>query len=186
MPALSCLLHVWGSPQDIVGAGTQSNIQGAGRLRRRFFWLQQGKVLQSHFQEEGKGLYGLSAKLTACGCAATWLCPNMHVTESLNTCHVQVHAENGEAVALGQKLVFEAGITGPEGHALSRPAVLEGEATARAIRLASFVGVPLYVVHVMSIDAMEEVRDWLCLCHVLALPACGRLLVCGWGLNCLW
>jgi dihydroorotase-like cyclic amidohydrolase len=37
--------------------------------------------------------------------------------------------------------------------------VLEGEATGRAIRLASFVGVPLYVVHVMSIDAMEEVRN---------------------------
>lgn len=69
----------------------------------------------------------------------------------------QVHAENGEAVALGQQLVFDAGVTGPEGHALSRPAELEGEATARAIRLAGFVGVPLYVVHVMSIDAMEEV-----------------------------
>ncbi len=49
-------------------------------------------------------------------------------------------------------------MTGPEGHALSRPAVLEGEATGRAIRLARVVGVPLYVVHVMSIDAMEEVR----------------------------
>jgi dihydropyrimidinase len=74
-------------------------------------------------------------------------------------CLLQVHAENGEAVALGQQLVYDAGITGPEGHALSRPAVLEGEATGRAIRLASFVGVPLYVVHVMSIDAMEEVRN---------------------------
>eukprot|EP00775_Hariotina_reticulata_P003434 gene3434-3706_t len=69
----------------------------------------------------------------------------------------QVHAENGEAVVLGQQLVYDAGVTGPEGHALSRPAVLEGEATARAIRLARFVGVPLYVVHVMSSDAMEEV-----------------------------
>jgi hypothetical protein len=70
---------------------------------------------------------------------------------------VQVHAENGEGVALGQQLVYDAGITGPEGHALSRPAVLEGEATTRAIKLASFVGVPLYVVHVMSKDALEEV-----------------------------
>ena len=69
-----------------------------------------------------------------------------------------MHAENGDAVALGQKLVFEGGITGPEGHALSRPAVVEGEATARAIKLAKFLNVPLYVVHVMSIDAMEEVR----------------------------
>lgn len=87
---------------------------------------------------------------------------------------VQVHAENGEGVALGQQVVFDAGITGPEGHALSRPAVLEGEATARAIKLASFVGVPLYVVHVMSKDALEEVGgltqtrvelgaiDWAC------------------------
>lgn len=69
----------------------------------------------------------------------------------------KVHAENGDAVALGQQAVYAAGITGPEGHALSRPAVLEGEATARAIKLAKFLDVPLYVVHVMSIDAMEEV-----------------------------
>lgn len=34
---------------------------------------------------------------------------------------------------------------------------LEAEATSRAIRLASFVNTPLYVVHVMSIDAMEEI-----------------------------
>jgi len=37
------------------------------------------------------------------------------------------------------------------------PIQLEGEATARAIRLARFVNTPLYVVHVMSIDAMEEI-----------------------------
>ena len=70
----------------------------------------------------------------------------------------QVHAENGDAVALGQEKVFvEMGVTGPEGHALSRPAGLEGEATARAARLAEFVNTPLYVVHVMSGDAAEEV-----------------------------
>ncbi|CAO2837399.1 unnamed protein product [Amaranthus hypochondriacus] len=68
-----------------------------------------------------------------------------------------VHAENGDAVFEGQKRMIELGITGPEGHALSRPPLLEGEATSRAIRLARFVNTPLYVVHVMSIDAMEEV-----------------------------
>ncbi|KAK9154435.1 hypothetical protein Sjap_001915 [Stephania japonica] len=68
-----------------------------------------------------------------------------------------VHAENGDAVAEGQKRMMELGITGPEGHALSRPPELEGEATGRAIRLASFVNTPLYVVHVMSIDALDEI-----------------------------
>ncbi|KAH1237547.1 Dihydropyrimidinase [Glycine max] len=56
-----------------------------------------------------------------------------------------------------RKKIIELGITGPEGQALSWPAVLEGEATARAIHLADFVNTPLYVVHVMSIDAMEEI-----------------------------
>eukprot|EP00929_Paragymnodinium_shiwhaense_P083226 TRINITY_DN4426_c0_g1_i1.p1 TRINITY_DN4426_c0_g1~~TRINITY_DN4426_c0_g1_i1.p1 ORF type:complete len:532 (+),score=179.55 TRINITY_DN4426_c0_g1_i1:42-1598(+) len=70
----------------------------------------------------------------------------------------QVHAENGDAVAVGQQLMIEKGITGPEGHALSRPAELEGEATHRAIQLARFIGNPLYVVHVMSHEAAEAVR----------------------------
>jgi dihydropyrimidinase len=34
----------------------------------------------------------------------------------------QIHGENGDAVVLWQRKVFEDGITGPEGHALSRPA----------------------------------------------------------------
>ena len=46
-----------------------------------------------------------------------------------------VHAENGEAVEDGRAAIFAAGITGPEGHGLSRPAAVEEEATGRAIRL---------------------------------------------------
>lgn len=70
----------------------------------------------------------------------------------------QVHAENGDAVAHGQEYVVNTlGVTGPEGHAMSRPEVLEVEATSRAIRLAEFVGSPLYVVHVMGKQPAEEI-----------------------------
>lgn len=70
----------------------------------------------------------------------------------------QVHAENGDAVARGQEYVFrDLGIKQPKGHALSRPEVLEAEATGRAIRLAEFVGSPLYVVHVMGREAASEI-----------------------------
>ena len=68
-----------------------------------------------------------------------------------------VHAENGDAVAVGQAEMIARGVTGPAGHALSRPKVLEAEATGRALRLAQFAGAPLYVVHVMSDGAADEV-----------------------------
>lgn len=69
----------------------------------------------------------------------------------------QVHAENGEAVAHLQAQVFGSGISGPEGHALSRPSLLEAEATTRAIALAALVPTPLYVVHVMARGAAEAI-----------------------------
>jgi dihydropyrimidinase len=68
-----------------------------------------------------------------------------------------VHAENGELVYALQKSVFEAGFTGPEGHPLSRPPEVEGEAANRAIRIAEVLGVPLYLVHTSCIDALEAV-----------------------------
>jgi dihydropyrimidinase len=47
-----------------------------------------------------------------------------------------VHAENGELVLHGQRRMAKLGITGPEGHAMSRPPAVEAEATGRASRIA--------------------------------------------------
>ncbi len=68
-----------------------------------------------------------------------------------------VHAENGELVYLLQKEVMKMGITGPEGHPLSRPPMVEGEAANRAIAIADVIGVPIYVVHVSCIEAAEAI-----------------------------
>jgi dihydropyrimidinase len=68
-----------------------------------------------------------------------------------------VHAENGELVSHLQKLIFEQGITGPEGHPLSRPPGVEGEAAERAIRIADVLNVPLYIVHNSAIQALNAI-----------------------------
>jgi dihydropyrimidinase len=69
-----------------------------------------------------------------------------------------VHAENGDVVLALQKKFMREGITGPEGHALSRPPDVEGEAANRAIMLADQAGVPLYIVHTSSIPAHEAIK----------------------------
>jgi dihydropyrimidinase len=66
-----------------------------------------------------------------------------------------VHAENGELVFLLQQEMARMGITGPEGHPMSRPAGVEGEAANRAIAIADVLGVPIYIVHVSCIEAAE-------------------------------
>ncbi len=69
-----------------------------------------------------------------------------------------VHAENGDVVAsMSAKLLAE-GNTGPEAHAYSRPAEVEGEATNRAIMIADMAGVPIYIVHTSCEQSHEAIR----------------------------
>ena len=70
---------------------------------------------------------------------------------------VTVHAENGELVYQLQQELLKKGINGPEGHPLSRPPAAEGEAAHRAIKFAEVVGVPIYVVHTSTIDALDVI-----------------------------
>ncbi|MGB2869037.1 MAG: dihydropyrimidinase, partial [Bacteroidota bacterium] len=70
-----------------------------------------------------------------------------------------MHAENGGVIDLLVKRMLADGKTGPNGHALSRPAIAEQEATHRVIALSEMAGVPVYVVHVSSHLAMEQIRE---------------------------
>ncbi|MFT5163848.1 MAG: dihydropyrimidinase [Alteromonadaceae bacterium] len=68
-----------------------------------------------------------------------------------------VHAENGDLVYHLQRQMIEKGITGPEGHPLSRPPEVEGEAANRAIRIAQALNVPIYAVHVSCEESLQAI-----------------------------
>lgn len=72
---------------------------------------------------------------------------------------VMVHAENAEMIDVLSKQLIAEGKTAPYYHAISRPPVVEAEATQRAIYLAKLADAPLYVVHVSCKEAMEIIRS---------------------------
>ena len=71
---------------------------------------------------------------------------------------VMVHAENYDAIRFLTDRLERASKTAPYYHAVSRPIVVEREATHRAISLAELVDVPVMIVHVSNREAMEEIR----------------------------
>ena len=72
---------------------------------------------------------------------------------------VCMHAENGGVIDELVKEAIRKGHKSPKYHALTRPSRAEGEATGRAIALAEMAGVPIYIVHLSSADALEKVKQ---------------------------
>lgn len=71
---------------------------------------------------------------------------------------VTVHAENGDLADCLIRQFRENGCMAPKYHALSRPEIVEAEASGRAIDLAYAGGHPLYIVHMTCEGALNRVR----------------------------
>ncbi|NES97781.1 MAG: dihydropyrimidinase, partial [Desertifilum sp. SIO1I2] len=75
---------------------------------------------------------------------------------------VNLHAENGAVIQVLIEEALAQGNTSPKYHALTRPRIMEAEATHRAIRLAELAEIPVYIVHLSSEEALQvvvEARD---------------------------
>lgn len=69
-----------------------------------------------------------------------------------------IHAEDGDAIFDLQEKFIKEGKTQPKYHELSRPSDLEKSATARAIDIAQITKAPIYIVHLSSKSALEEIK----------------------------
>ncbi|MFE9042626.1 dihydropyrimidinase [Streptomyces sp. NPDC007818] len=83
---------------------------------------------------------------------------------------IMMHAENGIAIDVLVEQALARGETDPRHHGEVRKALLEAEATHRAIQLARVAGSPLYVVHVSAEEAVAE----LALARDKGLPVFGE------------
>jgi dihydropyrimidinase len=68
-----------------------------------------------------------------------------------------MHAENGVVIDAIVKQALADGLTAPKYHALTRPTKAEAEGVHRAIAIAEMAESPVYIVHLSSSDALDEV-----------------------------
>jgi dihydropyrimidinase len=78
---------------------------------------------------------------------------------SRNGALICMHAENGSVIDVIVQQALAEGNTAPVYHALTRPTVAEAEAVQRAIAMAEIAGAPVYIVHLSSEDALNQVRE---------------------------
>jgi dihydropyrimidinase len=69
-----------------------------------------------------------------------------------------IHAESSDCITWLAQRMLDRGLTAPTYHALSRPPLVEREATHRAISLAELLDTPILIVHVSGPDATEQIR----------------------------
>ncbi|PWT72937.1 MAG: dihydropyrimidinase [Proteobacteria bacterium] len=70
-----------------------------------------------------------------------------------------IHAENGPVIQVLTQEAVAQGMRAPKYHAVTRPSILEGEATHRVIRLAELAKAPLYIVHLSAAEALAAVTE---------------------------
>jgi dihydropyrimidinase len=72
---------------------------------------------------------------------------------------LEVHCEDRAMLEANTAALLAAGKSAPRFHATSRPPVVEATATRHAIELAAAADAPLYIVHLSSAAALDEVRQ---------------------------
>lgn len=70
-----------------------------------------------------------------------------------------MHAENGSVIDVIVQKALAEGKKAPIYHGLTRPTSAEAEAVNRAIAMAEIAGVPVYIVHLSSYDALQRVSE---------------------------
>lgn len=72
-------------------------------------------------------------------------------------CLALVHCENGDVINVLVHDALSSGFVTPEYHGLTRPAVLEAEAIGRLLKLAQLAETSVYIPHVSSKEAIDEI-----------------------------